>query len=71
MRLVLGSVMGSVDMRLVFTLTPMPQPPKGAAAPLWNPALCAKYCGYAIPSGSLPANRTGADSLPARQPLSP
>ncbi|ATM87612.1 hypothetical protein CRN74_16915 [Yersinia frederiksenii] len=35
------------------------------------PAACAKYCGFAIPSGSLPAYRTGADSLPARQPLSP
>ncbi|HHH1470025.1 TPA: hypothetical protein ACPY8C_000714, partial [Yersinia enterocolitica] len=32
---------------------------------------CAKYCGFAIPSGSLPAYRTGADLLPARQPLSP
>ncbi|QKJ02057.1 hypothetical protein [Yersinia mollaretii] len=36
-----------------------------------TPAPCAKYCGCAIPSGSLLANRTGADSLPARQPLSP
>ncbi|CNI71902.1 Uncharacterised protein [Yersinia massiliensis] len=35
------------------------------------PAACAKYCGFAIPSGSLLAYRTGADSLPARQPLSP
>jgi hypothetical protein len=43
----------------------------GRRAAAQHPRLCAKYCGFAIPSCSLPAYRTGADSLPARQPLSP